>query len=196
MATATPLLLAAEVRETAAVHAEHADFVWKTLQRFNVPGSDLEDVFQEVFVVVHRRLSSFDETSRMTTWLYGICRRVVADYRRRAYRRREQLQAHPTDSASAGAGVGADADVDPEQRAAHAQAQRRVAYVLDQLSLDQRAVFVMFEIEGIPCAEIAALEGVPVGTVHSRLHAARAAFAKVVRQLRAREEQRTRERCP
>lgn len=41
-------------------------------------------------------------------------------------------------------------------------------------------VFVMYEIEALPCAEIAALLGVPVGTVYSRLHAARKRIAELV----------------
>jgi RNA polymerase sigma-70 factor (ECF subfamily) len=45
--------------------------------------------------------------------------------------------------------------------------------VLGQLVLEQRAVFVMYEIEALPCAEIAEILGVPIGTVYSRLHAAR-----------------------
>jgi RNA polymerase sigma-70 factor (ECF subfamily) len=44
------------------------------------------------------------------------------------------------------------------------------------MDLEKRAVFVMFEIEQMPCAEIATLLDVPVGTVYSRLHAARKSF--------------------
>ena len=45
---------------------------------------------QEVFIVVHRRLDSYDEVSRITTWLYGICMRVAAGHRRKAHVRRER----------------------------------------------------------------------------------------------------------
>jgi DNA-directed RNA polymerase specialized sigma24 family protein len=76
-----------------SIHQAHADFVWRTLQHMGVRPADVEDQMQEVFVVVHNRLRSFDASSRMTTWLFGICMRVAAAYRRRAHRRREQVVA-------------------------------------------------------------------------------------------------------
>ncbi len=51
----------------ASVYAAHADFVWASLSRLGVAYEDLGDQMQEVFLVVHRRLDSFDGTSRMTT---------------------------------------------------------------------------------------------------------------------------------
>ena len=44
------------------------------------------------------------------------------------------------------------------------------------MSVEKRATFVLFELEGLPCEQIAELMGVPLGTVHSRIHAARAHF--------------------
>ena len=58
--------------------------------------------------------------------------------------------------------------------------------MLDGLDLEKRAVFVMFELEQMPCAEIAELTGLPVGTVHSRLHAARQQFAEAAARFRRR----------
>jgi RNA polymerase sigma-70 factor (ECF subfamily) len=60
-----------------------------------------------------------------------------------------------------------------------------VARALDRLDLDKRAVFVMFEIDELPSEEIAAMLGVPVGTVWSRLHAARKQFQAAVARLQA-----------
>src|SRR6266571_3707710 len=68
--------------DVGAIHEQYSDFVWLTLQRF---------------VVVHRRLDSFDASSRMTTWLFGICMRVAAAYRRRAFRRHEKPMADVPD---------------------------------------------------------------------------------------------------
>ena len=179
MAAAARVMMAERTLDTAAVHAEHADFVWKTLQRFQIRPGDLEDVFQEVFIVVHRRLATYDETARMTTWLYGICRRVASGYRRRAFRRREE----PRDEVGSASAEGTT----PEDDTARNEALRRLSTMLDELSLEQRAVLTMFEIESMPCSEIAEVMGVPVGTVHSRLHAARKAFESALQRLRARE---------
>ena len=172
-----------EKLDAGIVHEQHADFVWCTLQRLNVPQADLEDVMQEVFLVVHRRLHTFDGSSKLTTWLFGICIRVVAGFRRRAYRVRERSTDRPLREQ-------ASLQANPEAALAESQARQRLSTVLESLPLDKRAVFVMFEIEGIDCATIAGVVGVPVGTVHSRLYAARQDFEKAVRRLLAREANR------
>ncbi len=160
----------------ADVYAEHTDFIWKTLHRLGVREHHVEDVFQEVFVVVLRRLSSFDGRSAMTTWLFGICLRVARSYRRRAYFRREQVVDDVGESKWAASGR------TPEEEVQHREAQARLCTVLDDLELEHRAVFVMFEFDGLSCQEIAAMIGVPIGTVHSRLHRARASFARAAKR--------------
>ena len=73
------------------IFAEHSAFVWRVLARHGVRERDLEDVCQEVFVVVFKNLAQFEGRSSMNTWIYGICRRVAANYRGRAAHRRETL---------------------------------------------------------------------------------------------------------
>jgi RNA polymerase sigma-70 factor, ECF subfamily len=167
----------------AEAHAAHADFVWRSLARLGVKDADLPDMLQEVFLVVHRRAHAFDGSSKLTSWLFGICLRVAAAYRRRAHRRYErplEPALHPV----------ADEAESPEAALQNQQARERLDALLDALPLDKRAVFVMFEIDGMSCAEIAHDLGVPVGTVHSRLHAARAVFAKALARARAIEARR------
>jgi RNA polymerase sigma-70 factor (ECF subfamily) len=165
------------------IHAEHADFVWLTLQRLGVRDADVEDLLQEVFVVVHRRLHTFDESSRMTTWLFGICLRVAAGYRRRAHFRRERATGEVPEQATAEEGS-------PESAAQAGEARARLRTVLDGMELEERALFVMFEIDEVPCEQIAEMLGVPVGTVYSRLHAARTAFQRALARFEAREATR------
>jgi RNA polymerase sigma-70 factor (ECF subfamily) len=160
-----------------SIHAKHAGFVWASLHRLGVPESDRPDLLQEVFVVVHRRLDSFDGSSAMTTWLYGICLRVVLGWRRHRRRHPEVPTAYPDADAR-------DAGRTPEEHAVAAQARATVARALEALDPEKRAVFVMFELEELSCVEIAAMIGVPVGTVYSRLHAARALFARAATALR------------
>jgi RNA polymerase sigma-70 factor (ECF subfamily) len=182
--TADPLLLAAlrgraravpAASGAAEVYAQHADFVWRSLQHLGVGRADLEDLAQEVFVTVHRRLESFDGRSKLTTWLFGICLHLVQRHRRRAYFRLEFLQAEPPERI--------DGET-PEALYAGAESQRRLEQLLEKLSPERRATFVLFEIEGATCEEIAELTGVPVGTVYSRLHLARKQVASVAARLR------------
>jgi RNA polymerase sigma-70 factor (ECF subfamily) len=166
------------------VHDEHADFVWRSLQRLGVRDADLEDALQDVFVVVHKRLATFDGSSKMTTWLFGICLRVSAAHRRRAHVRRET----PTDELDERADD--TASTSPEDAALRREARERVERALDALTPEKRSAFVMFEIEGVAATEIAEMLGVPVGTVYSRLSAARVEFAEAVTRLERRERSR------
>jgi RNA polymerase sigma-70 factor (ECF subfamily) len=165
-----------------AIHERHVDFVWSSLQRLGVPRADLEDALQEVFMVVHAKLATFDRTCRMSTWLFGICLRVASGQRRKAYRHREHAVSNLEETAGAVATPSAEAAL------LEREALRNLESVLDTLELERRAVFVMFEIEGIGCPEIATLLGLPLGTVHSRLAAARSDFAKAALRLRKQQE--------
>jgi RNA polymerase sigma-70 factor (ECF subfamily) len=165
--------------DLTAIHDRHAAFIWTTLARMGVRDADLEDVSQEVFVVVHQRLHTFDGSARMTTWLFGICARVASAYRRRAWRRREAPVAAVPEGRS-------EPDAGPEAEAIARQSRARLHALLDGLDVEKRAVFVMFELDGMSCDEIAAVAGVPVGTVYSRLHAARKLVEQVAQRARAR----------
>jgi RNA polymerase sigma-70 factor (ECF subfamily) len=158
-------------------HDAHADFVFKTLQRCGIRDADLEDLTQEVFLVVSRKHSTYDRTVKLTTWLYGIAIRVASEHRRRAWVRREQPSDTIPDVAS---------DDSPENALDHADNARCLAAILDSLDVEARAVFVMFEIEEMSAPEIAELSGVPLGTVHSRLHYARKRFEAAATRARRR----------
>jgi RNA polymerase sigma-70 factor (ECF subfamily) len=180
-AASRPLMMRALVREEARevgaeqVYEEHADFVWRTLQHLGVRDADLQDLGQEVFVTVHRRLSSFDGRSKLTTWLFGICLHLVQRHRRRAYFRWELPSAEPPERVD---------PQTPEDRYAGEEARVRLERLLDKLSPERRATFLLFEVEGVSCEEIAELTAVPVGTVYSRLHLARKQVAEAAARLR------------
>jgi RNA polymerase sigma-70 factor, ECF subfamily len=146
------------------VFNEHARYVIRTLRHLGVKDADVDDVAQEVFVTVHRKLPEFEGRSKLRTWLYAICLRVASDHRRRAYVVRER----PTDSPPVD-GVertGNEPDTSLESRAF-------VQELLEHLDDDKRAVLVLYEIEGLTMREVAEVIGCPLQTAYSRLHAAR-----------------------
>lgn len=159
----------ARAAATFAVYEQHRDFVWRTLQRLGAHGA-IDDLFQEVFIVVHQRLHSYEGAGTLSSWLYGICVRVVSAHRRRAHVRRESPSATLGDELVGGPS--------PEGQAESNEARATVHHILDQLDPEKRAVLVMFELEQLSCQDIAAQLGVPLGTVYSRLHAARATFQR------------------
>jgi RNA polymerase sigma-70 factor (ECF subfamily) len=158
----------------ADVYAEHVAFVWRTLHRLGVSERDLDDVCQEAFVIVHRKLATYDGSAAVRTWLFGIARRVAADHRRRAHVRRETLQA-PGALASREVAV-----VEPALELARARAV--LDEILDELDDAKRAVFVLFELEEMPMSEVARAVECPLQTAYSRLAAARKQVEAAVRR--------------
>jgi RNA polymerase sigma-70 factor (ECF subfamily) len=164
--------------DVQAIVAEHGAFVWRTLRRLGVGAADVEDVAQEAFLVVHRRLADYDARAGMRAWLYGICVRKASEHRRKAWYRREQPVA-----------------VAPEESAPAEQAEtirRREAWaqleaILAELDEKKRDVFVLFELEEMSLAQVAAAVGCPLQTAYSRLQSARTLVQASIARLRARE---------
>lgn len=150
--------------DLADVFRDHAPFVWRALRRLGVREADVEDVCQEVFVVVHRKLGDFEGRSSLRTWIYGICARTASDYRRSARVRREVVTDAPPDTAT---------DARQHEVLAMRQARVKLDRILDRLDDDKRAVFVLYEIEELTMNEVAEALGCPLQTAYSRLHAAR-----------------------
>ena len=160
------------------IYELHADFVFRSLRRLGVPDHDAGDALQEVFLTVHRTLSTFEGRCSMATWLFTICRSVARDRRRRAYRRYEVV---------AGPVVDAEPDVrsDLSTRLEHRQKLAELDSILDSMEEEQRLVFVLFEIESLTGGEISEALGIPLGTAYSRLRLARAAFRASIARRRA-----------
>jgi RNA polymerase sigma-70 factor (ECF subfamily) len=145
------------------VFREHAPFVWRALQGLGVREADLEDVCQEVFLVVHRKLARFQGRSSMRTWIYGIGLLAASEYRRRPHLRRELAEEPPEQSM-------------PAQQHEELERRRTLARLdaaLGRLDEDKRAVFVLYELEELSMSEVAEAVGCPLQTAYSRLHAAR-----------------------
>jgi RNA polymerase sigma-70 factor (ECF subfamily) len=161
-----------------AVYREHFKMVWRVLRRFGVPERDLPDAAQDVFVVVHRKLGEFDFRSKTSTWLYAICLRVASDRRRRAPNRHEALGERSDET---------DAPRVRPEPAELAEQRELLRQALDDMPVEQRVVFVLFELEGMTGEEISRTVEAPLATVHSRLRLSRETFRRVVGRARARE---------
>lgn len=173
-----------------AVYDAHAEFVWRAARRLGVAPSALEDVFQEIFLVVHRRLGDFEARSSVRTWLYGITVHVVRRHRRTLQRKPSHLTADGELEHAVGAAQG-DAAIDgPHEAAAKREAVRVLHEILDQLDDDKREVFVLAELEQMPAHEIGDALALNPNTVQSRLRAARQAFEQALARHHARDRWR------
>lgn len=160
-------LRAGEPRAVEAFYREHAPLVLGWCVRLGGPLIDPEDAAHEVFEKALGKLSAFRGDAKVSTWLYGVTRRVLANLRRRAALRRF---------------VGMHEIPEPEDRAdteaevARLRERRRVQHVLERLPERSREVLVLSDLEERTAKEVSELLGIPPGTVYSRLHAARRAF--------------------
>lgn len=155
------------------LYEQHFDFVWRSLRRLGVREADVADAAQEVFVVVYRKLGEFEGRAKVTTWLFRICMNVARDRQRLAHVRRERFDED------------ALAQAQDDQSDVSAEAERReglaiLEEALNRMDLDQRAVFVLFELEAMTGEDIAQSLQIPLGTVYSRLRLGREAFRKAL----------------
>jgi len=150
------------------------DYVWTSLRRLGVHPRDLEDVAQDVFVHVHRKLDAYDPSRPIRPWLFAFAARSAADWRRLARHRVELLGIEREATASA-----PPADVEIERR----QDADLVARALECLDAERRAVFILHELDEFPMKEIAESLGVPLFTGYSRLRVAREEFTTAARRL-------------
>lgn len=155
------------------VYEENVDFVWRVVARLGVRPASVEDVAQEVFVVVHRKLGEFRGMSSIRTWLFQITRLAVQDHRR-MIRRKEPPPG--TDAAAETDHVPASGESSPESEAARTQAVRLLHAILEDMDERKREVFVLAELEQLSAPEIAEALEINVNTVYSRLRLAREAF--------------------
>ena len=154
-----------------ALFRAHASFVASFLARMGVPAIELDDAVQEVFLIAHRKGGYQPGPAQPRSWLAAIAVHIAQAGRRQ--RRKQQLaSADQLELASC-------ERPDPASRLETQRALTLVQAALDQLPLELRAAFVLFEIEGESCESIAATWSVPVGTVYSRLHNARRRFMRV-----------------
>jgi RNA polymerase sigma-70 factor (ECF subfamily) len=168
-----------EVRLRRVVEANF-DALWRFLRRLGIGDGDVDDAVQEVILVLARKLESVEVGSERS-FVFSTGFRVASDMRKRAKRRRELEGA----SLYEPVGVAPDPEASVEQK----RLTVLFAQVLEQLSLELRAVFVLFELEEFTMAEIAEALEIPPGTVASRLRRGRETFERLAAQVLADGEQ-------
>jgi RNA polymerase sigma-70 factor (ECF subfamily) len=164
------------------VYAETFPAVWRMVRRMGVIDSAVDDVVQEVYVTVYRKLGQFEGRCAIKTWVLGILTRVVNNYRRV---RRRKGAGHALSSVVGDPDLIADLNLDPHEQVSRAEAGRIVHRLLDELDDDKASVFALAELEGMSVPEIAEALGTNVNTTYARLRAARRDFERGLRRLQA-----------
>jgi RNA polymerase sigma-70 factor (ECF subfamily) len=142
---------------------------------------EAEDLTQEVFVALYHHLPGFRGESRLSTWVYRITKNRALNRLKFLKRRQHGVQADVDDPAVA-RGVadpdtGAGEPKDPARRLQGTQLGRTLEAHLMALPDEQRLLVVLRDLEDLSYDEIVEMTGLPLGTVKSRLHRARAELA-------------------
>jgi RNA polymerase sigma-70 factor, ECF subfamily len=138
------------------------------------PASDIDDVTQEVFIIVRRKLSGF-HSGNLAGWLHRITVRTVRDFRHKAWFRHARQG-----STERMERVPANEDLAALYEAR--QTLKRVSRALTRMTEIYRETFVLFAIQGFSGEEIAELYRIPIATVWSRLHRARKELTRAMRE--------------
>lgn len=166
------------------VYDDMVEYVWNSVCRMGVRGSDVDDVVQEVFVIVFRRLSEFEGRARLKTWIFEIMVHVVQHhFRTRARKPGDRATQKGTEIES----LVASQDRGPARALERIEGLRVLDRLLLELDDAKRVVFVLAEIEQMTLAEIAEVLDANVNTVSTRLRAARRDFERALSRFQTRE---------
>lgn len=156
----------------------HLDFLGRSLRRLGVAEPAVEDAAQQALMVLARRIDDVPE-GKEQAFLFGTALRVASDYRKKQNRSPERADSEALESR-------ASPDLSPEQLLDGARARALLDVVLDEMPVELRSIFILYELEDMTMAAIAEVVDLPPGTVASRLRRARATFEATVSRLRRR----------
>lgn len=160
-------------RVTRLVRREFS-FIWRLLRRLGLPPADADDAAQQVFLVASRRIDAIKLGSERA-FLFGTALRVAS-----RMRKQNAQQVHVDISVVE---LHQDPAPHPDELAERGRAREMLDEILAGWAEDLRVTFVLYEVEELTMAEIAALLELPMGTVASRLRRSRELFTRAVAQL-------------
>jgi RNA polymerase sigma-70 factor, ECF subfamily len=137
----------------------------------------VEDVAQEIFLQVHRGAPRFERRSTVRTWLFGVAINVCREHLRRE--RRSMANGHDQPDEAVLAELPATS-LDPLMCLERTERDALIREAMSTLGARHRLVLHLRETEDMTYAEMAEVLQVPIGTVRSRVHNARAALAQAL----------------
>jgi RNA polymerase sigma-70 factor, ECF subfamily len=188
--SARPDDLQAAAVSFANLYDAHADFVWRNARRLGARPESLDDIVQDVFMVVHRKLHELNSRESLRAWLFSILVRTIQNHKRSL--RRKDPHVRSGESALDPAYVADAPHLSPHAMAERSDAVRLVLQALQDLDADKREVFILSELEEMSVPEISEALSVNAHTIQSRVRAARKQFEQTMEKHRARDEWRLR----
>ncbi len=149
---------------------------------------EAEDVAQEVFITVFKSIDSFRGDAKFTTWLYRItanhCKNRIKYLSRRYDKQKSEFDEKIDRQGAAGAITTPTRSPRPDHQLEGVQLEQIMQKAIASLEEDHRLLIVLRHVEELSMEEICAITELPEGTVKSRLHRARLALRKKLRNLK------------
>jgi RNA polymerase sigma-70 factor (ECF subfamily) len=164
-------ILAGETDLYQEVVRRYQRMVASVAYRMGLRQDDMEDLISEVFIKAYRNLSLYRPEHAFSTWLYRLATNRTLDALRA---RRRALRTDPLDERLADGGAPTDRGLEEKDRSGV------VARALQSLPEEYRAPIVLLHLEDRKVSEIAAVLGIPEGTVKTRLARGRARLKKIL----------------
>jgi RNA polymerase sigma-70 factor (ECF subfamily) len=155
--------------------------IFNLLYRMTGVREEAEDLAQEVFVTVYKKIDLFRGEAPLATWIYRIAYNLCMNRRKYLGRRRDR-ERQPFDEVAervvvASGTMSTSAQISrPDEMAEGLQMERLVQEAISALDDEQRVILVLRDVQGMSYESISEITGLPAGTVKSRLHRARMAL--------------------
>lgn len=159
----------------------HENRMFVTCLRIVGDRETARDLTQETFAHVIQGLDGFDDRARFTTWITRIAMNCCLSHlRREKVRKQSSLDSPATRRTTGGMPIAVQQSVEqaPERRIELEEDLARLAAAMRRMDVEQRAILVLRDVQGLEYREIAEVLGIAVGTVKSRLFRARAALRR------------------
>lgn len=170
-----------ELPAFSQIYQTYFNFVWASARRLGVGASEIDDVVQEIFIVIHGRLSTLENPESLRSWIYGIVRRTVSTFHR-AKRAKVVANTH----LNLGEELTVSLAPSPQELAEQSDQVRLLWSLLEGLDPAKREVFVLAELDEMTVPEIASALEIPLNTAYSRLRVARQELEAALSRLNAR----------
>jgi RNA polymerase sigma-70 factor (ECF subfamily) len=166
-----------------AIFREHAPRVYHLARRMLGNDADAEDVTQDVFLQVVRKLPTFRGEAAFSTWLYRVAVNAALAYRRKRALREDHRVADPLEDFQPDGSHRAPVRTwmsSPEQQVLDRERHQLIQAALARLPEAYRDVYVLADVEELPNARVAELLSLTVPAVANRLHRARLLMRKAL----------------
>ncbi len=151
-------------RGFAELYERHKNRVFGFLLRMTGDREIAEDLMQETFLAAHRNIAQFDRNRVFLSWIFGIAHKRTIDYFRHL-----KVESEHKDNTERSVGSKLS---NPEESVDNKKLRTLVADAVEKLDPNQREVFLLRELGGVPFKEIAEIMDCPINTALGRMRLA------------------------